>query len=210
MAFPTTAVLDNFNRADTGPPPSASWSTPTGAGGCAVSGNYCYCDSSPAWSIYNVSTYGANSEAYGTLVNDPDSNTHGVLARMVQTGDVTTIDGYSVRVVESFGVKVNIYRVDNGAATQLGSSKSVALVASSKFGIEIIGSGISSYTKIGAGSWTKQDTQTDATYSAVGNVGIYLTSFTALDDFGGGTVVSAVDPFPALPRQEFVNTLLRM
>ena len=43
MAFPTTGLLDDFNRADEGPPPSASWSISYGGphGELKVSSNQC-------------------------------------------------------------------------------------------------------------------------------------------------------------------------
>ena len=75
LAFPATGILDNFNRANEGPPPSASWTTDNDSlpNGLQVISNQC---GSPAaqgmGAIWNTS-FADNQDAYCTLKVLPTS-----------------------------------------------------------------------------------------------------------------------------------------
>lgn len=188
MAFPTTGILDNFNRANEGPPPSASWSTPAGLSGCVVSSNQCAAAAANGFAVWNTS-YNDAQECYATIA--VMSGSVAVFARMQNTGSGATLDGYSV---VTGGTTIYIQRIDNGGATTLGSPISQTVSAGDAIGIVVNGSSIQSWYKASGGSWTLIDTQTDSTYSGSGQPAVVMTDTTArLDDFGGGTVVVTLE-----------------
>ncbi len=199
MAFPTTGILDNFNRNNEGPPPSASWSAMYSGltGGWEVVSNQCTVDSlgvaGACANYWNQATY-ADSEVYTTIVTKPADTTYFILfARAVDvTG--TTPDGYVLRLATVAGAGndvVTFRRSDNAVQTQLGDAITQEVAAGNSFGLEIISDDLTAY--LNTGSWASIGTRTDATYSAAGYLCITTTSTaTVLDNFGGGTVVAAV------------------
>lgn len=200
MAFPTTGVLDNFNRADQEPPLSASWSqgpksftagdrmdikTNQAAGNA---GN----DNNDYW---NVATFGPDCEVHWKVSARLDTVWQELYARLVNIGSGTS-DGYGIRLTFIAGAsndELLIFRLDNGALTSLGAAFVQEVAAGDSFGLEIVGSTLTAYYKPAAGSWTSLGTRTDATYSAAGNIGAMLRGGNTHrgDDFGGGTVVGA-------------------
>src|SRR3990170_3293788 len=209
MTFPTTGILDSFNRADAGPPPSADWSIWQFNDQFRVLSNQATAQAGASSELvanyWDTSTFGADTEAYTTIAapNGDGSSSYGVIAR-IQTGDLS--DGYLVEWTA--GNTIDIYRIDNGAYTQLGASNTgQTLNAGDKIGIEIIGSTIKAYKNEGAG-WSQVGTsRTDSTYSAAGYVGLHCyqggATLISLDDFGGGTVVVAGGGQPARTMHQF-------
>ena len=183
-AFPETSVLDDFNRDNEGPPPSASWTNVDN--GLKVVSNAVEGDTGAGnWSNYNVSTYGSDCECYITL--GVDMQAVNVYARLsaVDSED----DGYRVT---SYDDEVLIYRLDDGVATQLGTEVSQAYASGDQLGIECKGSNISSYYNDGGSGWGVLDTQVDATYDAAGYIGMRIYNDNKpCDNFGGGTVEEA-------------------
>lgn len=194
MAFPTTGIIDNFNRANEGPPPSTDWTTMIGSHGHKVLSNECVVESDSVGgeyaSGYNASTYGPDCEAYVTVI-DPATWGEGVFARLT-TLSMASADGYVFW--RSSGDVTELHRVDDGAWKQLGADGPAFVIASGdKLGIECIGSTIKGYVKDGAAAWAEQLSRSDATYGSAGYLGIdqYPTTsegYIGLDDFGGGTV----------------------
>jgi hypothetical protein len=90
--FPTTGILDDFNRADAGPPPSASWTTPAGETGLVVSGNQCESDAGgPGWGAWNTIASGADCEVYATAGGAADESWFmDLYARLQALGDFTS------------------------------------------------------------------------------------------------------------------------
>jgi hypothetical protein len=93
MAFPTTPILDTFQRANTGPPPSASWTTSKGTGLKIVS-NQCVpnvdtLDQAATWS---ASSFVNNQECYFTLAAVPTSTSGGMAccARLQNSTDINS------------------------------------------------------------------------------------------------------------------------
>jgi hypothetical protein len=198
-AFPDNGVLDNFTGCvDTTTPPNSNWTNTiiygasSGTVDCedlAATSTVTGTESDMYW---NVSTFDANSEAYATIVTTSGFVSEEVLVRLVNLGASTT-DGYSVVATDSDS-KVSMYRIDNGAATLLGTAVSQTIGAGDAIGIRAAGSSICSWYKVGAGAWTQLDCQTDATYSAGGRIGLVVNGNTGIgiaDNFGGGNVASA-------------------
>lgn len=198
-AFPTTGVLDDFNR-DNGPL-GANWTaahTFFGTDLSVVSGNQ-FAPTSGDYVIvyYNVSTYGASCEAYVTVVTRTTVNGDGpyVGARLQQACDSApsevahTLDGYFAAIELATTGNWRIYRMDDGTNTQLGDTVVEVSANGEKIGIECVGDQISCYRYSGA--WELQMTRTDATYGNAGYNALYGGSDDAnyrLDDFSGGTI----------------------
>jgi hypothetical protein len=201
MAFPTTSVLDDFNRADgllvdTG----TNWSNDTfnyGAGSTAltiVSNVAAPTNASYGEAYWDVGTFGPDSEAYGTITTLPHEGGDMGLAICVQSPDTTGADGYRLIYKRLAGTDtVEIRRVDNGnnPGTLIGSITSQEIAAGDSLGLEKIGSTVAAYYKAAAGSWTLLTSGTDSTYGT-GFIGLYSFSTGTngrWDNFGGGTVV---------------------
>jgi hypothetical protein len=203
MAFPTTSVLDNFNRSDEGPPPSASWAADP------------YNDSEPglevvsnqvrgsAWelcsSYYSASTYGEDSEAYVTVVDLPADSAVVMLGCRIQDPDSANVDAYVLEYTQLDAPDTDewkLYRVVNDAWTQLGATVEQDLSAGDKIGLEAIGSTIKAYQYTG-GSWSEVMSRSDSNVSGAGYLALSIQNADRdCDDFGGGTVVAAASAMP--------------
>lgn len=198
MPFPTTPVLDNFNRPDQGPPPSASWTTPLdGFGdpldGCRVVSNQVTHQAGAVgtfgYASWNAATFGPDCEIYATLKVAPGTQAFRLHARM---GSLN-VDGYNNSYfLNVTNAGIQIFKSVNGTNTQLGTLVRSNAIDES-FGLELIGSTLKAYYKPVSGSWTLAITVTDTTYTAAGRLGmlISVTPSSTLDDFGGGTVAVA-------------------
>jgi len=197
MAFPTTPILDNFNRVNQGPPPSASWHTPLDdfldpLDGCIVSSNEATHQAAPAglfgYATWNAATFGPDSEVYA------DAGTTGIFpfrlhARMTGINIGGFNNSYFLHVSSS---AIQIFKSVGGTNTLLGTLVRTN-AAGESFGLEMIGSTLKGYFKPVAGAWTVALTVTDTTYTAAGRLGIALSAISPpnvrTDNFGGGTVV---------------------
>lgn len=194
MAFPTTGVLDDFNRGNEGPPPSASWTNLQN--GLEVVSNACVGDVNAANNdgYWDLTTFGADSEAYATMTDvlaGGGGGYFGAYARLKDVGAWGTTDGYFIQTNQPDD-DVELYIVDNGVYTQLGNSIAQVIADGDKFGIEVVGGTLTAYYKDGAAAWGSLGTRADATYGAAGYIGLYIydNDRGILDDFGGGTVVA--------------------
>lgn len=195
MAFPTTTLLDDFDRADASDL-GADWSAnPTeSASNLAISSNQAKRSGTnqSCANYYNPATYGPDVEAYFTIgANLTGTTNTGVICRLTTPG-AGTADGYRLSVVNNI---LRVFRYDNGSATQLGSDISVTTATGDSFGIWAIGGQLLVYQKASGGSWTWRGVRSDATYSAAGYLA--LATFDQIDqarfdNFSGGTHVPTV------------------
>lgn len=199
MAFPTTSVLDAFNRAN-GLLVGGNWSNDTfnfGAGSTAltINTNQVAPENASYGEVYwNPTTFGPDSEVFVTYAVAAHNGGDWGVGLRVTNPDSTAVDGYRCAVFQLAGNdEVKLYRVDNGVATQLGVTVTQNFSVGDSFGAEMIGSTLQVYRKT-AGSWASIASRSDGTYTAAGYIGMYTFSTGAngrLDDFGGGTVVVA-------------------
>lgn len=203
-AFPTTPVLDTFTGVDGTEPPNSNWTNDVirnVAGGCqlqdnAVAGNSLNALRGCYW---NVTTFGANCEAYVTIVNTGSTVSGGVMCRLANIGNNTT-DGYAVDWVDAAS-EIHIFRIDNDTTSQLGDTISQAIATGDKIGISTIGDQICAWFDDGGAGWTQLACRTDSTYTAGGYIGMDVqgsTTVGAMDDFGGGTAIIARPVAPIL------------
>lgn len=195
MAFPVNGVLDDFNRANEGPPPSANWTntwfSAIAPAGLKVSGNALASGSAGnVDSYWSASTFGPDSECYVTLGANPDEGNY--LGARLTTPSTTTTDGYELF---NLGSGLNrLYRIDDSVQTQLGANLSFSSVTGDGLGLEALGDQISFYKRV-SGTWSLVGSRTDATYNTAGYIGAGISnSPCTLDDFGGGSIGGAPPP----------------
>jgi hypothetical protein len=199
MAFPTTGILDSFDRANENPLGNGNWSAfgwdP--ANPLQIVSFQCVNVGSGYGARYwSSSTFGLDCEVYATIVTK--SVTDGAVCSLwlrVQDPSVTDgEDGYEIATVVQSGTDViAVTRRDNGSGTDL-LVINQEFSSGDSFGASIVGSIITVYYKSGAGSWGSigtYDISGDATkYTTAGNLAISnYDGDTVLDNFGGGTYV---------------------
>lgn len=197
LTFPVTAILDDFNRANQGPPPSSNWTTGVGTlvglltNGHRVSSNALIRGAAEieAESYWSAAQFGPNAECYLTVVSATGLQVLSLGLRIHNIGASTT-DGYVVYIAQNF---LRIYRIDNGSATALASHDTHTVSSGNKYGINMIGGTIRLWCDSGSG-WEPLLMAEDSTYPDAGFLSIYTDSSTAttFDDFGGGTLGGAV------------------
>lgn len=186
MAFPTTGLLDDFNRANENPI-AGNWST-SALGG---SGNKWQLLTNQATGLgapsgnWYLTSYGPDCEVYCTLVTQA-ADIFTLWARTVNPS-LSTLNGYRLVWLSP---SLTITRIDGGVSTSIGADVGITFTNGDKLGMSCVGSLITSYLFHG-GSWSQVDQVTDATYSAAGFLAMETDIATAVvDDFSGGTVVS--------------------
>lgn len=207
MPFPTTAVLDTFDRANSTTTIGSSW-TPLESGATkdrGISSNQAYDpDGVYSWIYWNAAQYGPDCEAYVTIVIwSTQDDTHTVMLRLKDmTQDAYTFDGYQLKAYIFGADTLALVRIDNSVSTQLGATISTTLAAGHKVGLSAVGATLTAYQDSGSG-FVSMGTRTDATYANAGYLGFYTPGDTAWrqDDFGGGTLVSPPPPLfaPRMP-----------
>lgn len=204
-AFPSTPILDDFDRADEGPPPGAAWVTPTwndgtaGHVGLKTASNHLVSNGNANGCVaaYNES-FGPDCEFYATIAaGEVDVTQFECYLR----ADTNQLDNYFVagngymlfvNIAASGGMALG--KFSSGGTAFVGSAD-IAVGVGDSFGIRAIGSTITAFHKPSGGSWSAVITVTDATFSGAGYSGIMINDNTgALDDFGGGNVVAGDAP----------------
>lgn len=199
--FPTTGVLDTFDRANA-TTVGAGWTelyAYLGSGDWGITSNQLYNPDGGAYvaMYYNASTYGADSEAYisvPTLAGDLIDS----LSLFLRAKDPgTNFDSYALNYLwATTGSPKQTWNCEittNHVGAVIGAEVEQAIAAGDKVGAEIIGYTIVGYRYTG-GAWAAVLSRTDAgsTWGAAGYIGTYLTvsALMRLDDFGGGTVIT--------------------
>ena len=223
--FPTTGVLDNFNRGNA-ESLGANWTAEWWFSGTenlqdilssqaadddqfSVGGDY-----------YNVATYGADAEVHCTInaLDDENGSSYLIGLRITTPGDSTT-DGYRSLLTNMAGTEiVRLQRGDNTVWTTLGADINQAYSVGDGLGEDAISSTHAAHRR-SSGAWSSLGSRTDATYGGAGYLGLgtYGEGSVRLlaDDFGGGRVVTAgVETFPPVPASRILktsySTLIRM
>ena len=199
MAFPTTGILDTFNRA--GPGLGTDWTAPLWFGDNVpeITGNQLYNPlNTYADAYWDLVTFGPASEAYLDLATLPGAGNLVYLnLRIVNPGAASTMDGYEAHYLQQAGTDIlRIFRIDNTVGTQLGADISLDFAAGDGFGFEANGSTLTIYRR-SSGTWSSAGSRTDSTYTADGYIGCGIQETTARgDNFGGGTLIVAADMPP--------------
>lgn len=199
--FPTTPILDSFNRADGAV--GANWTLLGGfANGLNVSSNQVTAAAAGGGAMYwNVATYGGDCEVYVSVPTLPGTAAFFIrlYLRVQNPGSTTARNGYFVEWDWQVGGTTDnwkLFRQDNNANTQLGSTVTSFpnLVAGDKIGLQANGNVLTVWAFHNS-AWTPvltYDTSGDGTkYTTAGNIALQIRDNVIRgDDFGGGTYVA--------------------
>ncbi|KRT69463.1 MAG: peptidase S8/S53 subtilisin kexin sedolisin [candidate division NC10 bacterium CSP1-5] len=197
MAFPETPILDDFNRANEGPPPSSSWATPSGAPGIKVISGQVGEDGPGGQAVWNTQ-YGPDLEAYvdvPTLAWDGIGG-HTEYFRLYFRASApdagTTSSGYFILAWNSSpNDSIGLWSYTPSGVDYLTHVQVAGLTSGSSVGLSVIGDLIRVYHKPPAGSWAEVFNYTDPTYDNAGYLLLYISQGgpdLRLDNFGGGTL----------------------
>ncbi len=211
MAFPTTSVLTSFTGTDEDPlSEGGNWTTGASVAitGLGISGNQTRTSNQAGArsgiAMYDIAQYGGPCEVFTTLSVLPTNGAGATYVFARISALTTTPNGYSLDWRLTGGVPtMRLLRYDAGVTSDVVSSWTQALSVGDKIGLELNGSTLTPYVFTG-GSWiTTGSPGTDATYGAAGYIGFGITDVNArVDDFGGGTIVSAsTDMFLPISRR---------
>jgi hypothetical protein len=189
-SFPVNGILDNFNRANEGPPPSASWSGPLFPtnGGLTVASNECKANGDPSSGYLNT-TYGPDCEVYCTAsVNFAIAGIE--ICLRISNPNASSITGYLLRCRPWQATEFTIYRIDDSTTLTSLATFDQAMSVGDSLGLKMVGSTLTAYFKPSAGSWTSLGTANDSTFTGAGKLGIRILddANATVDDFGGGTI----------------------
>jgi len=195
MSFPTTGLLDDFNRADADPI-DGSWSSPlyqSETGLRIVSGAIDAAISSGRNSYYSAAQYGPDCEVYAKLTQQSTGGGSARIFARIINPNTPNLSGYRLVVFQGGSGPERIQRIDNGTAVTLGADMTETVSDGDLIGLECLGSAIRAYLFTG-GSWQLLGTRIDTTYAGAGYLGVEQIAGTGsaniMDDFGGGTIAS--------------------
>lgn len=186
--FPVTSVLDAFNRANEGPPPSSSWSNAFQASLQVVSNELVGGDISregaAGWNTPFASVDLEMFTTIGSVALTDGGGPFALLFRMQVPNDYLQ-DHYRLKVQNSGGLGfIEIVRFQSGSGTSVGFSYlSGSIAVGDQIGVSVIGSLFRVYWK---GSLVLSYTDSGIT---TGNyVGLWVITglATTFDNFGGG------------------------
>jgi hypothetical protein len=190
LKFPDAVVLDTFNRANEGPPPSSSWVNSLNGGWYVnVNAGYPFIPSTASASSWNTS-FPANQEVYATMAASVPA-THLFLYARMQTANSYASDHYEMTVVTVPGSPndvLRLYKSLSGVFTQLGADIALGaeLAIGTRYGLRCEGSTLSAW----AGT-TLAGTRTDTAITGAGYIGMGNGTNSGpaqWDNFGGGAL----------------------
>lgn len=190
--FPSTSILDNFNRGSENPI-AGGWSADPvyfGLSTARIVSNTLRARNTGSDTIahpYWNTTFAANQEAYVTVADASVVSEVFVLCRATDVNTASYLnDLYAVRMT---GGNFSLVETINSTDTDL-ATVAQALSSGDSLGIRCNGTTISGWYKASGGSWVKLLQVTDGSLTGSGFIGIMLTVTSAgagdLDDFGGG------------------------
>lgn len=191
MAFPTTSIQDNFNRADGGL--GANWTKTFSADlNLAIATNQVKNGGTTSGSSAQMTSLGALASPIEAYIDIPSITESVGLDYLMSNIGTASVSGYRVQT-STGNTLIKVFRIDNGAFTQIGASITQTVSAGDSLGIAVSGTTHTVWYKPSAGSWTSLGTVTDATYAS-GSIGILIdnaNTLSRIDNFGGGAVVTA-------------------
>lgn len=196
MPFPTTSLLDDFDRGTIG----ANYSVPTLASAWGITSNQLVGSAAANVDYYNVTTYGPDCEVWATLAVLPGAGGQvAVLLGLLDAANALTLDGYAVNYTHGAPGTIHIRRIDNGAFINL-IAATLTLTAGVQLGIRRVGLPVTGSLLTAFVNGAPVAETTEGTYTAAGYLGMSSDNTTAaLDDFGGGAVRAAdidISTFP--------------
>lgn len=191
MAFPTTSILDNFNRADTGPPPSSNWTTGLlgASSGLKVLTNQLKINTTVDGSGYwNVQTFGPDCEIYLKVATiGTGYQNYYLMSRITNPAGAWTCYCFYMDVANGAA----LYKLTSTGNSLLTSNATVC-TNGDVLGISVIGTAL-----VGYKNGTSIISASDGSLTTAGYIGLYIADQNGLarfDDFGGGAIAAATLP----------------
>jgi hypothetical protein len=190
VSFPTTSILDDFNRANENPLSfGGKWSGPYLIGFLQfqVISNQADPGGGTAGNWWNVKKFGPDCEVYLDVVTAPtvSGDQFAIIARSVNPGGSTSaIDGYALQYTAGSTPQWLLTATLGGSIL---NSVSIThdLQNGDTVGLSCVSNLMTAYIKR-AGVWTSMGTLTDSLITAAGYLAIFGDSG-VYDNFGGGT-----------------------
>ena len=191
MAFPSTPILDSFNRADENPlSGGGNWTAPiySGEGPLKLASNTVTSSlvaPAPCGDYWSTTKYGPNCEVYATLAGGAP-NTFSLWAR-INNPNTGSEQGYLLDVNATNGQVRVRYTVGSNRTNIVAISLTPG--NGDKLGMRLVNNAIQAWWQPSGGVWVLLFTCADEHYRAAGFIGLRSESDTCLlDDFGGGTI----------------------
>ncbi|MFY9561413.1 MAG: hypothetical protein WAQ52_14365 [Terriglobales bacterium] len=196
-SFPTTGILDNFNRADETPLGNGNWTCPAqvGAHNLQIVGNVVVVTNNLSNNdcYWSSASYGSDSESYVTITALPASTQCAAVFARGSNLNTSNFAAYWAEYCAVSGASndtFTLYRFVSGRSTAIASGTQ-EVSAGDSIGLEVIGTRVRMLYKPGSGAWTQILSVTDSNISGSGRIGMHEEDTSAtLDNFGGGTVNS--------------------
>lgn len=211
-AFPTTGVIDTFNRANGGIPGSTSSSGATWASdsidgnwssNLVVSANQMKLSAAGTVNSYLTPSYGPDAEVYVDVPTLPPNGQYVALFARIQAPGGSSGDYYGLVYTHNTAgnATYTLRRYIDITWTDLITTSAPALAAGDGLGLEVTGTGATVTVRAmrrTAGLWGQVTTVGDSSASriiAAGGIGVEVSATTTLlDNLGGGTA-RAWDPY---------------
>lgn len=194
MAFPSTSVLDDFNRANNTSSLGANWSSPieSGFSSFGILSNQAYPAGGFRDNYWNTS-YVADQEVFVTVAALNDITGFARIFARLNTPGGSAYNGYALELARSAPPTSKLHKFVAGAQTDISGGTTATIAAGDSLGIACSGSNISHWHKPAAGSWTLIQTVVDSSITGGGFLGLHTRDDTLVrwEDFGGGTIVVA-------------------
>lgn len=194
FAFPFgLPVLDNFNRANQGPPPGPGWTSFTGQAGLVVVSNALKANILPSAGAYWNTIYNADQSIYFDITTLGAANDEIQIYLRAKTSPAIPTDAYKIKLTFLSGNDEILIRKEvTSITTNLGAvDTSQNFVAGDGFGVRVQGTTISVWRR-SSGIWTQITTRTDSDLTATGKIAIRITETVSntivLDNLGGGNI----------------------
>lgn len=196
---PNPQTLDDFNRPVESPVLQAgNWSTTgiTGGPGAPLSQNRLRNFPSPAGGYsYRVTPYpGGEVDAAAKVVTRPSTNHYLSVFICLQQAGTPGWDGYELRAKVLSGTDLwEIRRVDNGNSNVIASTN-LEIATNGTMLLRRWGGDLEFWWKPLSGTWSKKASVASTAYMW-GTIGAGGFSTGALDDFGGGSLLTLLDQY---------------
>jgi hypothetical protein len=192
MPFPSVALLDNFTRANEGPPPSASWVT-SDVAGLKVASNLCVSANLGSWAASAWNTQFTADQEVAITIGYFSGGPYSSVSVRQQVNNNYESDHYEFGF---FFTGIQVYKEVGGVFTQLGAdiNHGSAWTIGDVFGGRITGSTLEVFRN-GVSLATRSDSSiTGAGYTGAGLGSAAAGSDTRYSAFYGGSYSSGVTP----------------
>ncbi len=187
--FPTTPLLDDFNRANENPLSQGGQWTDSwypGLGTTKLLSN----EMTPASGIggpYRTQQYPADMECWMTVGSSLGTNGFDLAARIQNPGVAGTKRAYMWRYQHSANM-IRLYWIDTGGAETELTAVSLTMSLGDAIGFQVIAKNLLGWYKPAAGSWNLLSQTEHSSIVGPGYIGCGLHETAAATDFGGGPV----------------------